>query len=83
MALFLEKLCVVALFLVALGLSSPFAPEVSAPGRRSKHLYPVLERRDNAQFSSGQPIDGNGKGAPISGAVPSERRAFDRIAHSP
>ena len=34
----------------------------------SKHLRPVLEKRDGPpQFTVGEPIDGKGKGAPISG----------------
>lgn len=33
----------------------------------SKHLRYSYEKRDLAGFSSGQPIDGNGKGAPLLG----------------
>lgn len=33
----------------------------------SKHLRPYLERRDEPGYADGQPIDGKGKGAPISG----------------
>lgn len=34
---------------------------------QSKHLRPFLERRDESGYTQGQPIDGKGKGAPLSG----------------
>jgi hypothetical protein len=49
--------------------SSPVtsAPKISSPRGTSgsKHLRPVLERRQ--QFNQGEPIDANGKGGPILG----------------
>ena len=33
----------------------------------SKHLRPIVERRDAPGFAQGQPFDGKGKGAPLSG----------------
>ena len=58
------------LALAYLGLATPVArPKFRFPsGGVSKHLRPVLEKRDTAaQFVEGQPVDGKGKGAPISG----------------
>ena len=44
--------------------------------KQSKHLRPVLEKRQSSgpQFVQGQPIDGKGKGAPILGASYLRRR---------
>ena len=56
--------------LAALAAATPVArPKFNFPSgnRASKHLRPVLEKRETAQFVEGQPIDGKGKGAPISG----------------
>ena len=56
-------------------LSSPAAANPVAKfgnqqaGRVSKHLRPVLERRATPLFTSGQPDDGYGKGAPLSGGT--------------
>lgn len=36
---------------------------------KSRHLRPTIEKRDEPQFLQGQPIDGKGKGGPISGTV--------------
>lgn len=44
--------------------SAPYVPRVL---RESKHLRPVLERRQTAQFAQGEPIDNTGKGAPLDG----------------
>jgi hypothetical protein len=43
------------------------APKISSPRGTSgsKHLRPVLERRQ--EFNQGEPIDGTGKGGPILG----------------
>lgn len=43
------------------------APRISSPRgtSASKHLRPVLERRQ--EFNQGEPIDGSGKGGPILG----------------
>lgn len=62
------KSCLLTIVLVAIVSSSPVArPNIPKDKRISKHLRPVLERRQTAQFTSGQPIDGKGKGAPLSG----------------
>ncbi|KAM0715629.1 hypothetical protein Q7P37_009127 [Cladosporium fusiforme] len=37
--------------------------------QNSKHLRPYLERRDESGYAEGQPINGEGKGAPISGGT--------------
>ena len=65
------------LLLAGTSLASPFVKRVPGQGpHQSKHLRPVLERRqDGPQFAQGQPIDGKGKGAPISGGT---NRALDR-----
>ena len=64
------SILVATLALAYLGLATPVArPKFRFPsGGVSKHLRPVLEKRDTAaQFVEGQPVDGKGKGAPISG----------------
>lgn len=53
--------------LLPIASTTPVAPLAVPEGRVSKHLRPVLEKRDPPQFSVGQPVDGNGKGAPLSG----------------
>ena len=46
------------------------SPKASLPSQRdSKHLRPVLEKRQQSGFDQGQPFDGKGKGGPISGIV--------------
>ena len=64
-----SSILLATLALAYLGLATPVArPKFRFPsGGVSKHLRPVLEKRDTAQFVEGQPIDGKGKGAPISG----------------
>ena len=47
--------------------ATPVVPLGVPEGRVSKHLRPVLEKRDPPQFTVGQPVDGSGKGAPLSG----------------
>ena len=44
------------------------APKITSPRNvsGSKHLRPVLERRQ--EFNQGEPIDANGKGGPILGS---------------
>ncbi|MCJ1325283.1 hypothetical protein MMC10_001945 [Thelotrema lepadinum] len=45
-------------------------PKSSLPSHRnSKHLRPILEKRQQSGFNQGQPSDGNGKGGPISGGT--------------
>ena len=60
-------LSVASIALLPFGGATPVAPLGIPEGRVSKHLRPVLEKRDPPQFSVGQPVDGNGKGAPLSG----------------
>lgn len=49
--------------------AGPVAEDLSArhdqPSRQSKHLRPVVEKRQ--QFKQGEPIDAKGKGGPIQG----------------
>ena len=47
--------------------ASPVAHFDKVPDGVTKHLRPVLEKRESPQFLSGDPVDGNGKGAPLSG----------------
>lgn len=67
----MKVLAAVPLLAVALALTANASPvarlEIPEGGRVSKHLRPVLEKRDSPQFAVGEPISGNGKGAPISG----------------
>ena len=58
----------IALLPIASG--TPVARLGVPEGRVSKHLRPVLEKRDPPQFTAGQPVDGNGKGAPLNGNGP-------------
>ncbi|QIW98628.1 hypothetical protein AMS68_004146 [Peltaster fructicola] len=56
---------------LAIGVeANPLAKTNSLPSSSgSKHLRYELERRDAPGFSTGQPIDANGKGGPISGGT--------------
>ena len=48
--------------------ASPVERRTTLPSSaNSKHLRPVLERRDSPGFAQGQPYDGKGKGAPLVG----------------
>ena len=67
MKLLSALLAVSSLFLLPIARATPVARLEVPEGRVSKHLRPVLEKRDPPQFSVGQPVDGNGKGAPLSG----------------
>ena len=64
--------CATSLYSLDLASATP-TPHVRRGGlpstSQSKHLRPVLERRADPGFSQGQPYDGKGKGAPISGEV--------------
>ncbi|KAL9622812.1 MAG: hypothetical protein Q9160_002931 [Pyrenula sp. 1 TL-2023] len=68
---FAVSVCLVGLVFLSNVNGGPVArPEISHENRVSKHLRPVLERRQaqsSPGFGSGQPIDGNGKGAPLDG----------------
>ncbi|KAK3643079.1 hypothetical protein LTR56_010453 [Elasticomyces elasticus] len=52
-------------------LANPIELRDGLPSNRgSKHLRPVLERRQSAGgFAQGQPVDGKGKGAPLLGGT--------------
>ena len=58
---------VASIALLPIASATPVARFGVPEGRVSKHLRPVLEKRDPPQFTVGQPVDGNGKGAPLSG----------------
>lgn len=60
-------LAVASIALLPFASATPVARLEVPEGRVSKHLRPVLEKRDPPQFTVGQPVDGNGKGAPLSG----------------
>ena len=63
-------LCVASAALLQSVCGGPVAkPKYPSDGQVSKHLRPVLEKRETPQFSNGQPIDGKGKGGPISGTA--------------
>ena len=64
----LSALITVALLPIA--SATPVARLGVPEGRVSKHLRPILEKRDPPQFTAGQPVDGNGKGAPLNGNDP-------------
>ncbi|KAG8529198.1 uncharacterized protein KY384_005833 [Bacidia gigantensis] len=60
------------LLLIGAALATPTpasdpAEEIKLKRATSKHLRPILEKRQ--QFSQGQPVDGKGKGAPILGGT--------------
>lgn len=65
------SLYAITALLIDAGIASPVERRTSLPSTGgSKHLRPVLEKRQNSQeagFSSGEPYDGKGKGAPFSG----------------
>ena len=58
---------VASIALLPIASATPVVPLGVPEGRVSKHLRPVLEKRDSPQFTVGQPVDGSGKGAPLSG----------------
>jgi hypothetical protein len=54
---------------LVLALGKPLS-EAAMPSRAgSKHLRPVIEKRQQSGFSSGNPEDGKGKGGPLSGGT--------------
>ncbi|KAI9701741.1 MAG: hypothetical protein M1820_006369 [Bogoriella megaspora] len=66
------SLCILALVLgvVELAKAVPSTRPKSLPTRAgSKHLRPILERRQTSGFAQGQPYDGKGKGAPLNGGT--------------
>lgn len=67
MKLLSPLLAVASVTLLPIASATPVARLEVPEGRVSKHLRPVLEKRDPPQFTVGQPVDGNGKGAPLSG----------------
>ena len=67
MKLLSALLAVASISLLQIARATPVARLEVPEGRVSKHLRPVLEKRDPPQFTVGQPVDGNGKGAPLSG----------------
>lgn len=67
MKLLFPLLTVASIALLPIVSATPVARLGVPEGRVSKHLRPVLEKRDPPQFTVGQPVDGNGKGAPLSG----------------
>lgn len=62
---------ILAVCLSSTSLAGPVAENLSArqdqPSRQSKHLRPVVEKRQ--QFKQGEPIDAKGKGGPILGKL--------------
>lgn len=67
MKLLAPLLAVASIAVLPIASATPVARLEVPEGRVSKHLRPVLEKRDLPQFTVGQPVDGNGKGAPLSG----------------
>lgn len=71
MKLFLLSVLFSGLELLPIVSSGPVArPDTTIRSRVTKHLRPVLERRQSQTtpgFGSGEPIDGTGKGAPLDG----------------
>jgi hypothetical protein len=68
----LFRLCILLSVLGFPGLSNaaPSAtPASKYPSTGSKHLRPVLERRQSPGFSQGQPDNGKGKGGPLNGTL--------------
>ena len=64
MKFFELALCI--FWLSSTSIASPVVEERSAlPPKKSKHLRPVLEKRQ--QFNQGQPVDAKGNGGPIQG----------------
>ena len=50
---------------LALGSAAPAGPVEARTPQSPKHLRPYVEKRQ--EFAAGEPIDANGKGAPILG----------------
>ena len=79
MKLLSALLAIASVTLIPIVNATPVAPLVVPEGRVSKHLRPVLEKRDPPQFTVGQPVDGNGKGAPLSGNGPVFRPSYAKL----
>lgn len=56
-------------FIQARPTANPLLDSQQLSGGASRHLRPVLEKRQ--QFAQGQPINAQGKGAPIAGRIQS------------
>ena len=67
----LSQLLLTALCLSGIAVAGPVPDALEGrqvpPQRASKHLRPVLEKRQ--QFEQGQPISKDGKGGPILGKI--------------
>ncbi|KAK3071459.1 hypothetical protein LTR53_008599 [Teratosphaeriaceae sp. CCFEE 6253] len=63
-------ICGLAACVLDLSIASPVERRTTLPSNAdSKHLRPVLERRESPGFAEGQPYDGKGKGAPLLGGT--------------
>lgn len=67
----LSALVLATACLCGTSFAGPVAEDLSArqeqPSRQSKHLRPVVEKRQ--QFKQGEPVDATGKGGPILGEL--------------
>ena len=61
----LSALVIATVCLLSPSFAGPVAEDLSS--RQSKHLRPVVEKRQ--QFKQGEPIDAKGKGGPILGEL--------------